>query len=106
MGKDKIQYLSHKEMPKGARDNAKNTAAKVNKPVTKAVHKVYNKPRFFRPKCKSVARRPKLLRNINSVITKEGRNNVNRIMLQPVLRKERRQNGRGKYFDLSCPSRC
>merc|ERR1711988_105035 len=84
MGKDKIQYLSHKEMPKGARDNARNTAAKVNKPVTKAVHKVYNKPRFFRPKCKSVARRPKLLRNINSVITKEGRNNVNRIMLQPV----------------------
>merc|ERR1711988_1231446 len=80
----KIKTISKSiPMPKAAA-NARKVASKVEKPVTKAVHKVYNKPRFFRPKCKWVARRPKLLRNINSVLTKEGRNNVNRIMLQPV----------------------
>merc|ERR1712025_365077 len=66
MGKDKA--ISKIKMPKKATATAQKTAAKVKKPVTKAVHRVYKKPRFFRPKTKSLARTPKLMRSIRKTV--------------------------------------
>merc|ERR1739845_177833 len=63
---------------------AKQVASKVKKPVKKAVHKVYTKPRFFRPKTKSVARKPKLMRNIRSVVGKYGQDDLHKVILYPV----------------------
>merc|ERR1712226_482135 len=82
MGKDKLIYL-YLPMPK-ATATAKNTAAKVKKPVKKAVHKAYTKPRFFRPKTKNVARKPKLMRSIRKTVGKYGQTDLNKVILFPV----------------------
>merc|ERR1711862_291920 len=70
MGKDKA--ISKIKMPKKATATAQKTAAKVKKPVTKAVHRVYKKPRFFRPKTKSLTRTPKLMRSIRKTVGQYG----------------------------------
>merc|ERR1712170_179852 len=75
-------YIQYK-MPK-TQATAKRTASKVAQPVKKAVHKVYNKPRFYKPKTRHVARQPKLLRRLKQVITKPGRQSAHKVMLQPV----------------------
>merc|ERR1712146_582998 len=83
MGKDKIQYLSRKQCQKELRKLPGELLPRWTSQSPRLFTRS-KRPRFYRPKTKAVARRPKLLRNIASVITKEGRNNVNRIMLQPV----------------------
>merc|ERR1712062_2856 len=60
------------------------TASKVKKPVKKTVHKVYTKPRFFRPKTKSLARKPKLLKNIRKEVGKYGQADLHKVILYPV----------------------
>merc|ERR1719456_266508 len=72
-------------MPKAtATATAKQTAAKVKKPVRKAVHKVYTKPRFFRPATKSVKRAPKLMRTIRKTVGKYGQADLHKVILYPV----------------------
>merc|ERR1712183_227951 len=82
MGKDKA--ISKIKMPKKATATAKKTAAKVKKPVTKAVHKVYKKPRFFRPKTKGVKRAPKLMRSIRKTVGQYGNSDPHKLILYPV----------------------
>merc|ERR1712039_214533 len=77
MGKDK-KYLN-KKMPK-----TQAAKAKATKPVTKKAHKVYHKPRFFRPKTRSVARTPKLMRSIRKVVGQEGSNSPYKVILYPI----------------------
>merc|ERR1712167_170637 len=57
---------------------------KVKKPVTKAVHRVYKKPRFFRPKTKSLARTPKLMRSIRKEVGQYGNSDPHKLILYPV----------------------
>merc|ERR1711953_760654 len=58
---------------------------KLNKlPVAKAAHKVYHKPRFFRPKTKHLKRQPKLMRSIRKTVGKYGTNDPHKIILFPV----------------------
>merc|ERR1739849_48634 len=72
-------------MPKAvASSQAKNVAAKVKKPVAKAAHKVYHKPRFFRPVTKTQKRAPKLMRSIRKSVGKYGQNDPHKIILFPV----------------------
>merc|ERR1712014_170082 len=82
MGKDKA--ISKIKMPKKATATAQKTAAKVKKPVTKAVHRVYKKPRFFRPKTKSLARTPKLMRSIRKTVGQYGNSDPHKLILYPV----------------------
>merc|ERR1711904_515585 len=82
MGKDKA--ISKIKMPKKATAQAQKTAAKVKKPVTKAVHRVYKKPRFFRPKTKSVKRTPKLMRSIRKTVGQYGNSDPHKLILYPV----------------------
>merc|ERR1712025_1388313 len=82
MGKDKA--ISKIKMPKKATATAQKTAAKVKKPVTKAVHRVYTKPRFFRPKTKCVARTPKLMRSIRKTVGQYGNSDPHKLILYPV----------------------
>jgi len=72
-------------MPKGGNTaKANQTAAKVKKPVKKAVHKVYSKPRFFRPKTKTITRKPKLMRSIRKTVGQYGNNDPHKVILYPV----------------------
>ena len=73
-------------MPKtqAAKAKATKTAAKVNKPVAKKTHKVYTKPRFFRPVTKSIRRAPKLMRHIKTTIGKTGVDSPYKVILYPV----------------------
>merc|ERR1712076_367687 len=82
MGKDKA--ISKIKMPKKATATAQKTAAKVKKPVTKAVHRVYKKPRFFRPKTKSLTRTPKLMRSIRKTVGQYGNSDPHKLILYPV----------------------
>merc|ERR1712151_115151 len=82
MGKDNT--ISKIKMPKKATATAQKTAAKVKKPVTKSAHKVYNKPRFFRPKTKGVARTPKLMRSIRKTVGQYGNSDPHKLILYPV----------------------
>merc|ERR1712193_397576 len=82
MGKDKA--ISKIKMPKKATATAQKTAAKVKKPVTKAVHRVYKKPRFFRPKTKSLDRKPKLMRSIRKTVGQYGNADPHKLILFPV----------------------
>merc|ERR1711998_349103 len=82
MGKDKA--ISKIKMPKKATATAQKTAAKVKKPVTKAVHRVYKEPRFFRPKTKSLARTPKLMRSIRKTVGQYGNDDPHKVVLYPV----------------------
>merc|ERR1712226_427627 len=82
MGKDKA--ISKIKMPKKATATAQKTASKVKKPVTKAVHRVYKKPRFFRPKTKSVARAPKLMKSIRKEVGQYGNADPHKVILYPV----------------------
>merc|ERR1711998_369501 len=56
----------------------------MGKPVTKAVHRVYKKPRFFRPKTKSLTRTPKLMRSIRKTVGQYGNSDPHKIILFPV----------------------
>merc|ERR1711975_79645 len=76
--------ISKIKMPKKATWAAQKTAAKVKKPVTKAVHRVYKKPRFFRPKTKSLARTPKLMRSIRKTVGQYGNDDPHKLILYPV----------------------
>merc|ERR1711972_201827 len=83
MGKD--YSISNIKMPKApATTQAKQTANKVKKPVAKAAHKVYHKPRFFRPKTKTQKRAPKLMRSIRANVGKYGQHDPHKIILFPV----------------------
>merc|ERR1711981_1469490 len=82
MGKDKA--ISKINMPKKATATAQKTAAKVKKPVTKAVHRVYKKPRFFRPTTKTVKRAPKFMRSIRKTVGKYGAASPHKVILYPV----------------------
>merc|ERR1712119_122403 len=82
MGKDKA--ISKIKMPKKATATAQKTAAKVKKPVTKAVHRVYKKPRFFRPKTKSLTRTPKLMRSIRKTVGQYGNSDPHKLILYPI----------------------
>merc|ERR1712110_384042 len=73
-------------MPKGtaAKVGAQKTAAKVKKPISKASHKVYNHPRFFRPTTKTQTRSPKLMRRLNRWVSLEDGSDPHKVILFPI----------------------
>merc|ERR1712157_618008 len=84
MGKDKAISNIYKMPKQNQASQAKNVASKVKKPVKKAVHKVYTKPRFFRPATKSQKRQPKLLRSVRKTVGKYGSADPHKVILYPV----------------------
>ena len=80
-------------MPKGqvAKKVAEKTASKVKKPVRKASHKVYYKPRFFRPHTKTQKRAPKLLKQIKSKVVLEDSNDPLKVILWPITSDKNQQ---------------
>merc|ERR1712083_493816 len=73
-------------MPKtqASKKVAQKTASKVKKPVKNAVHKVYTKPRFFRPKTKSLTRSPKLMRSLRKTAGKVGTDSPYKVIVHPI----------------------
>merc|ERR1711976_794303 len=67
-----------------AKTQAKKVADKVKKSVRKASHKVHHKPRFFRPKTKTVRRSAKLLKNLRKHTPQVGNDDPRRTILYPV----------------------
>lgn len=64
----------------------KQVARQIKAPVQKAVHKIHNKLRFYRPTTRSTKSQSKVLRNIGAEIRRKSKQSLDatKVLIQPI----------------------
>merc|ERR1711862_179496 len=90
MGKLFKNFLKNAQRTSCQKSRRKNRI-KGQEACYKSSHKVYFKPRFFRPTTKSVKRSPKLLKQIKSKVQLQDSNDPLKVILWPVTSDKNQQ---------------